>query len=325
MKKRVLVLLIIILLCLFLFLQSDSEKKTNSDIKTIAFISLSKVDDNTFSGFKEQMKKYGWNSSNIKYIFPGAANKKENLAPIIKSVIKENPDLILVSSTPATQEVKKLTLNSGIPIVFCPVNDPVSSNIVENTQNPEGNITGIRLPIGDSKRFEWLYKIIPNVKRVIVPISQNDGSSKSSLKDIKEVAELLNIKVEEKTFSEDMTVEDFFKLYSENFDAIFLPRDSRVEVKIKEFAQYAIDKKIPLSAPSYQQVQKGALFTFGFIHTELGKDAARMADRILKGINPSDLPVKFGNAYLVINELTARKIGIEFPQSAIRNAKIIIK
>ena len=122
-----------------------------------------------------------------------------------------------------------------------------------------------------------------------------------------------------------MTVKEFFEQCTKCSDAIFLPRDSRIEARIEDFVKYSIDNKVPLSAPSYQQVQKGALFTYGFIHEELGKQSARMADRILRGVKPEDLPVKYGNAYLVINKKTANKINISFSDNVIRNAKLIIE
>ena len=302
------------------------ETHKEDKIKSVAFISLSHVDDNTFNGFKTQMKKYGWDENkNIQYIVPGAAVKAKSLAAIVQSVIEKKPDIILVSSTPATQEVKRQTLSTTIPIVFCPVNDPVGSNIVSNPKMPEGLITGIRLPVGDIKRFEWLYTIVPSLKSVLVPYTPNDDSSIASIKNIDKIAKLLDITIVKKAFTKDMNIDEFLHEIPDSVEAVFLPRDSRVEVKIEDFVKFSLDNRLPLSAPSYQQVQKGALFTYGFIHTELGVEAARMVDRILKGVRPADLPVKFGNAYLVINQKTAKTIGVEFPKSAIRNARLIIK
>ncbi len=324
MNKIILVIVIIVIG--ILFLNKSNIKDENDSIKTVAFVALSHVDDNTFDGFKKQMSQYGWeDGKNIQYIIPGAAHTKTKLPSIISSVIQKKPDVILVSSTPATQETKKQIAGTNMPIVFCPVNDPVGSNIVSNTNMPEGSITGVRLPIGDAKRFEWLHEIVPNAKNILIPYTPKDGAAIASRKYIKQISDTLNINIIEQPFLEDVTVEQFFKDTPKNYDAIFLPRDSRVEVRIEKISKYAIEHKLPLSAPSYQQVQKGALFTFGFIHKELGKQAAKMVDRLLKGVKPADLPVKFGNAYLVINKKTAKAIGIQFSQNAIKNAKLIIE
>ena len=308
---------------LLVFLGCNNSHK---DIKTIAFVSLSQVDDRTFNGFKNQMQNLGWKENiDVKYIVPGAAQSVTNIPTIVKNVINQKPDLILVSSTPATQEVKKQTIHSNIPVVFCPVSDPVNSNIVTNTQKPEGNITGVRLPLGDIKRTEWLFKLVPTIKTIFIPYTPSDNASELTIKDIKTVAKQLNLKIITKPLVNKNTIDSFIDTIPSNIDAIILPRDSLIESQIEKFAHYAITHKLPLSAPSYQQVQKGALYTFGFIHKELGKDAAKMADKILKGVQVTDLPIKFGNVYLVINENTANKIGLKLTDDVRRNAKLIIK
>ena len=324
MNRNIFIILALVITLLITI--SLTKSKDEVKIYKVAFVSLSNVDDNTFNGFKKKMKSYGWEEGeNIKYIVPGAAIAVKNLKSIVKSVIEKKPDLILVSSTPATQEVKGAVKGLNIPVVFCPVNDPISSKIVQNQNAPKGNITGIRLPTGDAKRFEWLYTISPNAKKILIPYSKNDGSSIASRDAIRDIAKSLNIELVEKPFLENMTMKQFFEKCLKCSDAIFLPRDSRIESRIDEFVKYSILHKLPLSVPSYQQVQKGALFTYGFIHEELGIQSARMVDRILRGVKTEDLPVKYGNVYLVINKKTADKIGITFPSSVIRNAKLIIK
>ncbi|MEA3290229.1 MAG: ABC transporter substrate-binding protein [Campylobacterota bacterium] len=325
-KKNYIFVAVMILLIILFFQFSNSESKKSTKIYSVAFVALSEVDDNTFNGFKEKMNSFGWiEGKNINYIVPGPAQNIAKLPALVKSVVAKKPDLILVSSTPATKEVKKATKGTSIPVVFCPVNDPVASKIVQNPNAPSDNITGIRLPVGDAKRFEWLYTIVPNLKDVLVPYTKNDGSSQASRDNIKDIAKQLNINIVEKPMSGDDDPSYFFDSCTQSVDAVFLPRDSKVEARIDDFVSCTTKRKIPLCVPSYQQVQKGALFTYGFIHKELGAQAARMADRILRGVKPEDLPVKFGNSYLVINETTAKAIGIEIKNEVIRNAKMIIK
>lgn len=313
----------LVMLGVFYFLNKN---ETQVKIKTVAFISLSDVDNKTFEGFKNKMNSLGWiENINIKYFVQHPAKNVVNLPQLVTNAIQSNPDMILVSSTPATQEVKKQLKNKTVPVVFCPVNDPVSSDIILYPNAPEGSITGVRLPFGDEKRFEWLYVIAPNTKNVLVPYTKDDGGSIVSRTDIREVAKLLNIQLSEIPIDENSKVEAFMKTVNSSFDAIFLPRDSRVEVRIEEFVEYANNHKLPLSAPSYQQVEKGALYTYGFIHDKLGEDAAVMSDRILKGVKPTDIPVKFGNSYLLLNQTTASIIGINIPKDVINNAHQILK
>jgi putative ABC transport system substrate-binding protein len=325
MKRNLLFVTLVISIVTFYLLDryTSSLKPT---IPTVAFLSLTDVDLQTFNGFKVEMKQYGWDeNSNIKYIVSEPAGKVENLKSVVDSIIKQKPTLILVSSTPATQEVKKATMYNNIPVVFCPVNDPITSNIVANLKAPEKNITGVRLPSGDVKRFEWLHLIAPSAKNILMPFTYKDSGSILARKEVVDFAQSIGVTIIEKELEKESNITTYLEQLPQNIDAIFLPRDSAVETKIDDFVLYTHNHKLPLCVPSYQQVSKGGLFTYGFIHTELGKDAAKMVDRILKGVQPTDIPIKTGNSYLVINEKVANDIGLSFPNQAIQNAFMIIK
>jgi putative ABC transport system substrate-binding protein len=323
--RRIVIFSIFILLSIVLLTKTVLDSGDLEEKKSIAFIQLSQVDDKTFEGFKTQMELLGWSDKKVQYIVPGAAQKVKNLPGIVEKVLEKKPDLIFVSSTPATQAVKKAIEGRNIPVVFCPVNDPVKSNIVKNQNMPEGSITGVRLPTADGKRLEWIKYIVPDVKNILVPYSANDLSALKSLESISAVSKELDINLIKIPLKPDDKLSEIFSSVKSSVDAIYLPRDSQIEVRIDQFVHYADSRKIPLCTPSYQQVEKGALFTYGFIHRELGKDAAKMADLILKGVNPSDLPIKFGESYLVINKKTAQKIGLELSKEVLNRAHMVIE
>ncbi|MDX9744038.1 MAG: ABC transporter substrate-binding protein [Arcobacteraceae bacterium] len=324
--KRNTIIIIVLIGIIFIYFINKSHLFNKQEIPTVAFISLSDVDKQTFKGFKEQMEQYGWKeNSNIKYLVSNPANKVENLPSLVASVVNQNPTLIFVSSTPATQEVQKATQSNNIPVVFCPVNDPVASGVVKNLKSPEKNITGIRLPLSDIKRFEWLHLIAPTAKNILLPFGYKDAGAIGARDAIKEIAKTFKLTIIEKEIPNDGDINNYLNQLPQNIDAIYIPRESNVEVQIDAFVLYANSHKIPLCAPSYQQVEKGALFTYGFIHTELGKDGAKTVDRILKGVQVADIPVKTGTPHLVINEKVAKEIGLTFPEQAIQNAFMVIK
>ncbi|MEA3354737.1 MAG: ABC transporter substrate-binding protein [Campylobacterota bacterium] len=325
---QIIITLIITVMLIILYLFISEKKELNNNIPKVAFISLSEVDNATFSGFKEQMEQLGWfNNKNIKYIKTKPAETIENLDNIVSSALKKDPDLIFVSSTPATQTVKKhlQSKNLKIPVLFCPVNDPVLANIIKNPNSPEGLITGIRPPRGDSKRFDWLLKISPHIKKVLIPYTPKDDSSLASRKEINNLFKTSKVEIIELPFENGKNVGVFLKELPMGIDAIFLPRDSKVESEVEKFVDYTLKHKIPLCVPSYQQVSKGALFAFGFIHTELGKTAANYADKILKGVSVYNLPVKMGYSHLILNKKTADIIGVKFDPFTISQAKSILE
>ena len=85
----------------------------------------------------------------------------------------------------------------------------------------------------------------------------------------------------------------------------------------------ALRRKLPVSAPSTSQVEEGALFTYGFIHHEVG-NPAHIAVQILTGTDTGGISVEIAETYLAINLDTAVAIGLEVPYQMLQRAQIII-
>ena len=58
----------------------------------------------------------------------------------------------------------------------------------------------------------------------------------------------------------------------------------------------------------------------------MGRQAARLVDKILKGARPAELPVEQPNKFeLAINLKTAKALGLTIPESALLRANRLIK
>ncbi len=324
MKKIIIAVAFVILSSGLLLLINKTSKKSK-DIFTIGVVSLSKVDDATFNGFRDKMKEYGYEEhKNIEYIKSEPAERIEKLDGIVKELLKKDVDMFFVSSTPGTLAVKKAVEKRNIPVVFCPVNDPVASGIITSLKHPDGGITGIKLPSGDRQRVQWLFKIFPKVKNILVPFTPGDKSSEFSRHQIKEAALSFGVNVLEYPLISKENLEKMFIQYKDKADSMVIPRDSSIESYIDSIIAYGYKVKMPISAPSYQQVEKGALFTYGFIHYNMGQQAAKLASSIIHGVKPSLLPVEIAESYLVINRNTADKIGLKISDDILVDADKII-
>lgn len=292
----------------------------------VGVVQLTPVDATTLQGFKEGMGKLGYREGkDIIYLDEGPAGTIDRLEPLIRRQLAAKPRLFFVSSTPATQAVKNHPGTSGIPVVFAPVNDPVNAGVVASLKAPGGNITGIRLPAGDDLRLEWLKKIAPSVKQVYLPYNPADRSALASLELARQAAAVLGIELLAEAIRSGEEVRPALAALPANVDAIFLPRDSTIEARIADFTATALERRLPLCAPSLLQVEAGALFSYGFMHHQIGQQAARLADQILRGTAPADLPVETAESRLVINQATARAIGLPIPGEILRQAEQVIR
>lgn len=295
--------------------------------RLIGLVQLTAVDDNTMNGFVEEMARRGYHEgAEVTYQRSGPLGSAEQVEQFVKALLEKKPALIVVASTPATRAVKRLTeAGHSLPVVFAPVNDPLASGIVSDLRRPGRHITGIRLPTGDDLRLQWLKRLVPGLKRIYLPYTADDMSAQASFDHARRAAQMLGLDLHAQAVSVEGGVAEAIARLPRDAQAIFLPRDSRLEAGIAEFVTLARARRLPISAPSLRQVEAGALFSYGFVHKEIGAQAARLADQILRGIPAGDLPVEMAENRLAIHLGTAADLGLEIPNDIMSHAEILIR
>jgi putative ABC transport system substrate-binding protein len=112
----------------------------------------------------------------------------------------------------------------------------------------------------------------------------------------------------------------------EEVDAIFLLPDIVTVAEIPIYYEATLTKGIPVVGVETKSVEQGALFSFGLDFEEVGHQAARMVDQILKGNSTvNDLPVEPTDFFLDINLVTADIIGLEISDEILEQARNIYR
>jgi putative ABC transport system substrate-binding protein len=93
-----------------------------------------------------------------------------------------------------------------------------------------------------------------------------------------------------------------------------------------EVTSLAARYRLPAAYPFRQFAEVGGLLAYGTDLVDQYRRAAIYADRILKGIKPSELPVQVPVKFeMVVNAKTAKALGLELPSSFYWRADEIIE
>jgi putative ABC transport system substrate-binding protein len=293
---------------------------------TIGAINLSINLDSSVEGFKEGMTELGYvEGENVTYIYEGAVGV-DKLDAVAQGLVEADVDLILSLTTPATLAAQRATAGTDIPILFVPVTDPVGAGIVGSLTNPGGNATGVTYTTQEGRRLEWLLQVVPTIEQVYIVYNPEDQSPVLALDSVSEATTGLGVELITREATTLEEAEAAFENIPQEADAIFFLPDSVINENLDGWLEIAIELGLPTSGPNMTTVENGHLTAYGLDLTISARDqGARLADQILRGTKPADLPVEMAEYFTAINLQTAETIGLDIPDTILRQANVIVR
>jgi putative ABC transport system substrate-binding protein len=316
--------LVIIPVLLVLSVNTGCERQEETKSYVIGFVNPNPLEKEGAHGFLRNMPKHGYGEGkNVTYIRHETRDKKE-IEAAIRDMVDRNVDLIFTMTTPAARMAKEITKGTGIPVVFVLYN-ALKTGVVKEQYLHECNMTGVQLYGSSPKVLEWLLLIKPETEHVLVPITYDTGAAGHSLEDLKQATEKAGIKL---TVSEVGTVEELNEsLLSmpEDVDAIFMVHSWLTGSNLSLIIDKLAGRNIPVISAGHVDFEAGVAMSYGPIDNSVGAQAARLADKILKGTPPDLLPVERADYILGINLRTANKLGVVIPDIVLKQADYIVR
>lgn len=296
-----------------------------SDMFTIGIVSFSKRFNPIINGFKDGLAKRGYvEGTNIKYVYNDATFAIEDINAAVQILLDHDVDLILSVSTPVTIRIKKQTKGLDVPVVFVPIYDPVKNGIVKSIINPSGNLTGIRVRGFVKKTLEWHLAINSQSKQLFVPYSPHDNVSVMALNELKIAATKHGVELVTVAVNSTNELNQALESIPKKVNGIFLLPGGLRLAYIDNVIKIAKAGGLLISgAGSHYKI--GAVVSYGPDFYDIGKQASRLAHRILQGNVPSNLPIETAEFYLGINLKVARQLGIKIPIHVSKQAHNIIQ
>jgi putative tryptophan/tyrosine transport system substrate-binding protein len=252
-----------------------------------------------------------------------------DLAALLTSaheLVQDGVDLIFVSEESPAKAAQMAT--TRIPIVFAAVGDPLGLELIQSFARPGGNITGVtNLDLDLSpKRLEVFREIIPGLKRVLYPYDASDAYSIAVRRAYREAAGRLGIELVERAFqSQEEARASLAQVQKGDIDGIIKPKS--LSLNIPGFILEATSQRaIPSMFDGAFWVEQGALASYAPDFYESGRQAARLVDKILKGVDPREIPVEVNpKIEFVINLKVAKALGLTIGPEILYQADRLIR
>lgn len=253
--------------------------------------------------------------------------KVAELPAAARDLVRRGVDVIVTSESGPTAKAAQMATNQ-IPIVVIGSGDPVGLGLVRSLARPGGNITGVAdldvelVP----KRMEIFRELVPGLKRVLVPYDATNSDAVTQLAVHRQAALRLGLTlVERPVRTEEEARATILGLRKGDADGIFSLRflSSNIPGFILEIAPRGLMPTM-FHVPFF--VERGGLASYSANTYVVGKQAARLVDKILKGAKPADLPIEQPTKFeLVINRKTAKSLGLTIPPSLLLQADRLVE
>ena len=201
---------------------------------------------------------------------------------------------------------------------------------VTNLRRPGGNCTGLSAMGPDlvGKQLQLFKEAVPSLFRVAVLGVADQSSYTRTVQQAERAARALGLQLINIGVRSPAEIPGAFRrMVAEGVEGVLIQRSGLLIRNRGRTAKLAGEAALPtMYGHAREAREEGALMSYGTDTSALFRRAASFVDKILKGANPSELPVERPRKFqLVINLKTARKFGLTIPPSILYRADEVIK
>jgi putative ABC transport system substrate-binding protein len=256
------------------------------------------------------------------------AEQYERFFVLATELAQQKVDVLVSAAGIAAAACHRAT--TTIPIVSVNVPDPVGRKLVASLNRPGGNLTGLSNMAVEltSKRIELAKEMIKDLSRVALLVNTADEiGSRAYIAQGDAAGPQLGVAVVPVRVRDADDLEGAIsKISTDNFQAMVVTHDGLFYVQRKRLADLALERRLPTIAFASEQWEAGVLATYGPNVPTLYRRAGAFIDKILKGVNPADLPVEQPTKFeLLINLKTAKALGLTVPSTLLARADQVIE
>ncbi len=281
--------------------------------------------DITRDSFAQQMRALGHvDGVNIRLDLQNAHGDLPTVNLILDKFIKDGASLVVAVSTGAAQAALKKV--NDRPLVFATVANPFIINAGKSDTEHLPNVTGVYGWTPMDKTMALVRQIFPGPLRVGAVWDPSQANAVFNVENLKQaMAACPDLSFRGSTVAGSGEVYQAVQsLVGQGVDVLVLPTDNIVYSAFDAVVAAARPRKTPIVISDVERLADGALLALGYDYTSSGRQAARLADRILKGENPRDIPFeRYESLTVGLNLDVARELGVAIPPEVMAQATLV--
>jgi|APCry1669189204_1035204.scaffolds.fasta_scaffold00026_1 putative tryptophan/tyrosine transport system permease protein len=292
----------------------------------IVLANHSSVLTKTRDGFVNEMKKLGYvNGRNCLISELNAEGDIPANKAMVDKLISDKTDLFLAFSSASTQAVVNKVKDK--PVVFATVASPFILGAGKTPIDHPANVTGVYGQAPVAKLLGMLLKFYPGPVRIGTIYNPGFPNTRVNLGDLrKAVKDFPQITLEEMSVSGTAEVQQAAQsLASKGIRAFYLITDLTVFDAFESVLKVSRANRIPIFANDADCLERGAFLVYGYEFYTSGVQAARLADRIIRGESPAGIPYEhYARCLLGINRDQAVQFGMTIPDTLVKAAEAVM-
>jgi ABC-type uncharacterized transport system substrate-binding protein len=321
--------LFVVLLSLALPLAATAQQTTKIyRIGVLESVAIAQNAENV-DAFRQGLRELGYvEGQHFTIEYRSADGRNERFGDLARELVRVGVDVIVTRGTPAALAAKRST--GTIPVVMASSGDPAAEGIVASLHRPGGNVTGLHLmgpPELGRRRLQILREIVPGLSRVGILWNPASHYGPLLVREAVKAASAMGLRVQRFEVGD---VDDFERVFEaatfRRIDGLLTVEDYLTFAHRTRIAEFASMSRLPAIYGFREFVDAGGLVAYGIDRGDLFRRAATYVDRILKGANPAELPVKGPTRFeLVINLKAAKTLGLVIPPSVLMRADRVLE
>ncbi len=304
--------------------KTTSAQSTADKIPTVGILQLQTHPalDAIHRGVIAGLKEYGYvPGKTVKIDYQNAQGDQSNLKTMSQKFTNENAAETIGIATPAAQALATAA-NKETPVILAGITDPSGSGLIKSDQHPGANITGTSGESPLKSHLDLLKQLVPKAKTIGIIYTTSDHGGEYNAKKFARICKQAGVKYKLYTIANTNDMQQVAETMASQVDAVYAPQDNGVASAMKTLVSVTNKANVPVIPAVDTMVKAGGLATLSVDQYQLGKLSGEMAAQVLKGKSPSNYAIKIiSKGKMTLNLSAAKKLGIKFPASVLKEAK----